>query len=325
MGRRLGIGVVALLVGGGGAWYSVQTPATSVAPATRLVIEITGGFAFVPTPSQHLLEVAYLNDVQLKEGGAPVCTVDQLGHEMQILRGIIVDVDHTTNQPAPESNKFDLDRAVVEFPALASANIPLTFNRDAWGTDPPTPTGPADPDNESHWHNLRYVPSILRAGQHALRKDWQEVVNGRLVLQGGDVRGTFPSDPAMKRAKFEFRENGTPRFTMSVIDKVIYTVDVPGTTIELLFGNNATQGYRRLEIAPQGNMVRLAVRGIHADDDGLTLGMTRELTDHCAFYSLLQKVPPSSTWLRPFYISNQLLANGDPQPSPGFYCNPDWF
>src|SRR5687768_7518404 len=328
MARRSGILVVAVLLVGGGTWYfAPAAPAASQPPTTRLVIEMTGGFAFVPTPKQNLLQVAYLNDVELRENGAPVCTVDQVGHRMRILRGQIKVVEHTKNQPAPATKEFDLDGAVVRFPALEKADMALAFDRHAWNTDPPSPGTPTNPDAEPDWHNLRFVPSILRNGQLAIRGDWKEVVNGWLELRGGRVTATFPSDPAMKKAQFEFRQNGTPQFTMSVTDKVVYTVNVPGTTIELRFGDKASEGYRRLVIAPQGNVVRLAVRGLHSTGAGMALGMTQELKDHCGFYSLIadDQRPPSSMWLRPFYISNQPLANGNPQPSPGFYCAPDWF
>jgi hypothetical protein len=170
MARRSGILVVAVLVFGGATWYfAPAAPAASQPPTTRLVIEMTGGFAFVPTPQQNLLEVAYLNDVDLRENGN------------------IKVVEHTKNRPAPATKEFDLDGAVVRFPALEKADKALTFDRHAWNTDPPTPGTPTNPDAEPDWHNLRFVPSILRNGQLAIRGDWKDVVNGWLELRGGRV------------------------------------------------------------------------------------------------------------------------------------------
>jgi hypothetical protein len=305
----------------------VALPACRPRPSTKLVIEITGGFAFVPSPANRMLEVAYLNDVEMKEpDGSVSCAVKQIGTELVVVRGDISEAE----PPAPENRIFDLDGWVVNFPALDQANLPFTGFRPRGMPNPlvPGPTG--------SWNNPQYVPAIKdHHDRRGIKQNWRELVNGRVVLKGGKIAGSAPSDPLMQQATFDFRLAGTSVGKAAVTDKMIYTVDVPGDKIELVFTNSKMESKRLVLTAPAPNKpVRLALRGLHATPAAGAHANDTELKDFCAFYSLLdgQQIPKAER-LRLFYQAPEILASATPQnydpykpqPSPGFYCSPDWF
>jgi hypothetical protein len=301
---------------------------------TRLVIELTGGFAYVPTPADNVLEVAYLNDVKLYEdlnndgdqtdAGELVCDVDQIGTEMMVVRGRIVSA---APMAAPANKKFDLNGAVISFPQLQSANIPLTFTRTGW---PPSPTKPANPANDAEWADLQHVPTLRQYHSAGIPPTWRNTVNGRLILKGGTVVAARPSDPQIEKAQFDFRTpGGQPKLQGAVTDKTIYTVDVPGTQIELTL-SGAANGYTNLILEPnvKGQAVKLTVKGLHAMGTAASLHGGDRLKDFCSFYSLVEPRPRFADWLVPHYVtgssapSNTYAAG---QPSPGFFCSGDGF
>ncbi len=111
------VAVVAAGIGLGAYYNDSVQPQT-----TKLEIEITGGFAYIPSPNDSTLHIAYLNNVQVKEdtdnnpGTADevVCNVPQVGTELMIVRGV-VDA-YQGSQPMPETRIFDLDKARLRFP-----------------------------------------------------------------------------------------------------------------------------------------------------------------------------------------------------------------
>ena len=304
----------------------------TLAPKTRLQIEITGGFAYVPpTPGDNHLNIAYLNDWVHNEDitgdGVPdeVCNVPQVGTELKLTRGDIVSWE-PSSKPLPPSREFDLDKAVVRFPAVEAANQALTIDRDPWTGPPP---GPGDPDNPDHWKNLKWVPGLkeYHAGT-TIHPDWPKMVNGRVELRGGEITATTPSNPVFKKAKFDFREGAVSKHKVSVTDKTIYGIELPTASlpdgnIELVL-TDAASGFTKLVIKPQGNKVEFTLRGLHAM--GGMLGDGEPLKDFCTFYQLLQPMPPATKFLVPYYIKATMPpGSGYGAPSPGFFCNGDWF
>ena len=334
-------------------WYvtkgtSPVGPTPKASGTTKLQITITGGFAYVaPTGTDNHLEIGYLEDWVLRkdvnnngvmEPTEPAifddlnnngvqdanepdkCNVNQMGTELVIDRGTIQGHEPSAT-PLPANRVFDLDKAVVKFPALETANIPLTIGRGtAW---PPTPDEPADPDNEGHWKDM--VPSLkaYHAGT-TINPNWRDMVNGRVVLPGGNIRATLPSNAIFKKAHFDFHANNAFKFKAAMTDKNIYTVDVPGSTIELQI-SNATSGLTKLVLQPQGNRVELILRGKH---DSTVPGDHEPLRDFCTFYQLMQPMPDPKDFLLPIFVAVPPLPTpppGSPKPSPGFFCSGDWF
>lgn len=329
------VGVIGLLLAIGLWWIKTHPPNPIPPPTaiTKLVIEVSGGFAYVPTPAQNKLEIAYFNDISLQEDSdndgdvdandAVVCDVDQIGTELMVLRGDIIDSDP---KPAPADRVFNLDAAVVEFPKLNGATSPVSFSRTPW---PANPIKPANPGVEGDWQDLQFVPSIKdhHPGK-TIMPTWRDekFVNGRVVLKGGKIVGTFPSDPMVQKTNIEFKLAGTSLGSVGLTDKTVYSVDVPDDKIEIVF-TGSKYGFRRVVIAPQGNQpVRLRLRGLHAMGSAATLANGDELKDFCSFYALLQPRPKSADWLRLHYIAPaSTMASNSGQPSPGFFCGGDWF
>lgn len=307
------IGVTAGCAGG----CKGTNPAQIATPmSTRLIIEITGGFAYVPDVPKRTLEVAYLNDVDMKDAnGKTICAVDQIGTQLTVLRGKIV------SSGAPPNRTFDLDGTVVTIPALDNLTTPLTYNR------PIGHPNPAKPTSTAQWTNLQYVPSLkdFHPGT-GIRPTWRSEVNGRVVLKGGNVVATVPTDPAIEKADFEFRQGTTPKGSFALTDKIIYTVDVPGTLVELQLTRALGATTLKIEPPAPGKPVRLKLHGMHGADGISSFVQGQEVLDFCGFYSLLEPRQPESQMVKMIY-------NGPPpgsfvpgaQPSPGYFCPGDGF
>jgi len=316
--------LVAVAAIGLGGYYT-----DSIQPqSTRLEIEINGGFAYIPSPNERTLFVAYLNDVLEKQDtdnlpGTPdevVCDVPQVGTELMVVRGV-VDA-YQGSQPMPESRIFNLDEAKVTFPRLGGAH-PAT-NRSPWKPVPPKTAGHSDPA----WKNLQYVPRIADHPGLTNRKiinGWKTdtKVNGFMALRGGTLEGMTPSDPVAEMAQFEFK-SGTLSTLVSTTDRTIYRVNVPDDNVDIRFTDSA-QGYKRLVLKPNapGEAVRLRLRGLHAMNTPPKDG--DELRDFCAFHSLLTPRVDAKDYVRIFYKAPPRPPSGAGMPSPGFYCSGDWF
>src|SRR6185436_18623232 len=135
---------------------------------------------------------------------------------------------------------------------------------------------------------------------------------------------TIPSSPIFKKSHFDFKANRVSQFKAAMTDKTIYTVDVPGTNIEIQLSGPAG-GFTKLVIQPQGNKVELTLTGLH--DMGSTIpGDGAPLKDFCTFYQLLQPRPAKAEFLVPHYIESRAGAGGaGALPSPGFFCPGEWF
>ncbi len=322
----IGISVVVGLA----AWYWWPR-----GPKTTVNIAFSGGFAYVsPSGSDNHLNVAYLKDWRHEEDtngdgvDEVVCDVKQMGTELKLIVGDIVDWEPKT-LALPLSREFSLDKATVRFPAIEAANQALTIDRDDW-TKPPA--GPVDPDKPEHWKNLKWVPSIKEFhAQTTIDPNWPTLVNGRVELRGGEITATTPSLPIFKKAKFDFKQGGVSKHNVSLTDNTIYeirvpTAGLPGGNLEIVL-TGATSGFTKLVIKPQGNRVELTVKGEH--DMTPIPGSGSPLKDFCTFYQLLQPRPPAKEWIVPHYIAATTVpgqnVTGPGNPSPGFFCAGDWF
>jgi hypothetical protein len=297
-------------------------------PSTKLEIDITGGFAFVPSKDKKMLQVAYLNSVD-----EPGCHVEQIGTQLVIVRADIL----PSNPPAREDRVYDLAGWDVSFPALDTTNDKVKGLRNNRMPSPhfPGPTG--------KWTKSEYVPGMQSHHKgSSVRADWDKFISGKMILKGGHITGSTPSDPLMKDAKFTFRIAGSADEQAAVTDKMVYTVYVPGEQVEMVLTKRPVEGQsgrpetKRLILkAPEtGKPVRLTLRGLHSMPMTGAYGSI-EMRDFCAFYSLVQgkdglPIPPGKR-LKIFYEGPRPAnANGmtpeehAAQPSPGFYCNGDW-
>jgi hypothetical protein len=299
-------------------WWMYR-PKPTVAPETErqaltsLEIEIDGGFAYVVTQPENRLEIAFLADTNVAG-----CKIDQLGTDLMILAGTLV-------EPAapPPGGKFDLEGAVVTFPGLEASHPALVAPR---APGRPNPNRPADPNNPSQWEPLQFVANITTEfPASSLNPAWRSMVNGRLVLPGGTLKGLQPSDVIVNNGLFEFRRSGKAVFQQAMTDKTHYSVEVPRDRIELLLAG-AKSGITRIIITPPSanEPVVLSLMGRHAQETPASLPIGSPVEDFCSYYQLLQPVPPQSEWLMPFYIGPPGGA-GPGAGNPGPFCPPSWF
>ena len=290
---------------------------------TKLEIEINGGFAYIPSPNDKTLNIAYLNSLQVKEGNQVVCDAPQVGTELMVVRGVVDDYQGT--EPMPETRIFNLDQAQLNFPKLESADIPLKTRRKAWQPNPVRPPTHADPA----WADLQYVPRIadhVGLTDRKIKPGWRNDlnVNGFMALKGGTLEGMTPSHPIAENAQFEFKVAGVSQGLVSGTDKTIYRVDVPDDKVEIVF-TRAKYGYKRLVLKPNSpnEPVRLRLRGLHAMNAPPNDG--DELKDFCAFHTLLEPPVDSSHYVKIYYKAPPRPPGGNAMPSPGFFCDGNMF
>jgi len=321
---------------GGGGWLAFGQPGTSpeivkaAQPSTALEIEFVGGFAFVQSSPR--VDVAYLNDVSIRlsetrplkpgETDRVVCSVHQLGAQLEIVRGNIVNSVQATG-PELLTKIFELTgKKNVTFPGLEAGNAPLNANH----TWPPTPPLPTPATDANQWLPLRFIPGLTKhhsmTGPHA---NWDTKVNGRIRLKGGTVTAGVPSTPLMQASHFNFKNpSGTQLFTGAMTDRAVYTASVTGNNIAIQFTPGGASQVIRLEIAPvvTGEAVKLRVRGKH---NGTGPPANGKLDDFCAFYTLFDDIPAHEEWVEPFLVQPAVPVPGGAQPSPGYFCPMDWF
>ena len=306
------VGIVVALV-----WWTTSqedSASRSQAGRTTLEIEFDGGFAFVAPPSDNHLEIGFPANPNL-----PYCNIEPLATHLVIVSGNLVEPS-----ALPAGGLFDLTGAVVQLPALESANLPLAANRPPGR---PNPNKPKNPDDVKEWESLQWIVNIT--GEHTattLNPSWRSLVNGRVVLRGGTLKGLQPSDVVVSSGMFEFRNSAGPVFQQAMTDKAHYSVDVPDAHVEMLL-EGAKSGLRKIVVAPigAGAPVVLKLMGSHQSTPA-ELPIGAPVDDFCVFYPLLQPVPNPGDWLKPVYIGKAVEA-GPPgaSPNPGPFCPPTFF
>ena len=298
--------------------YAFCRPSGPVSgPTTRLEFEAYGGFAYVPSPRDGTMEIAYLKDSTL-----PGCAVDQIGTDLMVIEGNIVD----PKEP-PANRMFDVGGAVVKFPDLDESNETLVAKRG------PRPVAPFQPGNTSDvtlWEDLQWVPSVSSEYPNSsLHPDWRNMVDGRVVLNRGRLVAAPPSDIVVQDALFEFKTpSGSKSFRQAITDTTRYVATVPRDRVVITL-NGTNLKYSRIEVTPiaQGRPVKLKLIGRHSHGSPSDIPLDTPINHFCAFYALLQPVPPVSEQLIPHFFGNPgvAAANRDGQPSPGALCPGDGF
>lgn len=285
-------------------------------PRTRMEVESHGGFAYIPDRPNNRLEIVYLADLKV-EG----CEVDQLGTELQVVDGNIVEV---LGGPNPADKKFSLNGAVVTFPDLESSALSLTAVR---GNRPNG--GPGNPNDATEWADLKWIAGIAPDFPMSSRNpNWRDlpVVDGRMVLKGGRMTATPPSDPVAQTGVFEFKDTASSRFTQALTDRTTYAVDVPSNRVVMQL-TGADSNITRIVVEPRlGRPVQMKLIGLHTANTGTSLALGAPISHYCAFYQLLDPIPASTEWLIPHFAGNPKVppANAAGQPSPGPYCPGQW-
>ena len=312
------------------AWYCRPKPPTST---IRLELESFGGFAYVHTPSEHKVEIAYLKDALVQEPDPAtnqprtVCEVDQLGVDLLVVSGVI------ESTPAPANRMFDLAGAVVTFPDLEAHATTLVVNR---GNRPTAaPFGPANPGNVADWADLKFVPGTIYAQSttdypaSSLNPNWRSLVDGRVVLTHGEITAINPSDVAVRDSIFEFKSNsGTQAaFKQAMTDRTVFRADVPADRIVIHLTGATETKVNPIIIRPvtPGRPVKLKLIGRHVHQTPPVLPVNAAVEHYCAFYQLLQPIPQAKDQLIPYLFSGPPAASAGGQPSPGALCPPDWF
>jgi len=279
---------------------------------TTVDMTILGGFTYVHSTANRTYEVAYLNQVK-KE----TCDVPRLHVTLKVING-------TITSPSPPPNKtFDLNGAVVTFSGsspsgTASGNGPGTLS----GSDQPT-----DPDDPTKWEDLKYVPNIFRKFPGSpIASNWRTlpVVNGRVVLTNGTLKGGKPTYPEAVRALWDFKKlnaSGAPDFTQAVTNETLYRTTLPGASLTITL--TRTTGTTAIVIASNSGHVELSLHGSHPGAPP-TLPAGAPDKDFCAFYEILQSPPAVADRLLPHFVPAAAPTGGTVSPLPGPLCGGDF-
>jgi hypothetical protein len=293
-------------------------------PTIALELESYGGFAYIHSPAENKLEIAYLKD------SGPECAepVDQLGTDLMVVSGSIVD------PPAWPGKLFEVTGAVVSFPDLEAGTADLKVDRG------PRPVGaPANPGDPTQWYDTKWVAGISSGSpesdypSHSLNPNWRSLVDGRVVLTRGKIQASHPSDYVMQHTTFEFRTPPSAtgvvekRFTQSITDSTLFTSDVPGDEVVISLSGQGPDTPNTIVVKPTApnRPVRLKLIGRHVHNMPASLPVGTPISHFCAFYALMQPVPTPAEQLIP-HVAQVAAVSGDRlgQPSPGSSCPGDW-
>jgi len=281
---------------------------------THVTMNLEGGFAYVKVPSVNEVDVSFLKDTHVMEGTTDVCTVHQLGVKLKVTGGTLI-------QPASEpANGFDVASSIVTIDNATSP--PLNANRGS-------PAGSSPPASDAEWADLKFVASVKdRYGSGTtLRTDWLSQVSGRLKLTRGTLKGVHPTDVFMKKGVWEFKGGaGAPApFTQAMTNATEYTVDVSGDQVALTLTDAGGSTSQIIVRADASHAVTLLVEGVHDDSSG-QIPVDAPIKDFCAFYQLLNPVPPSTAWLIPYWKGDPTVTDPTKKgnATPGGACPGDW-
>ena len=317
MTKRIVWWALAVLVGGLAGWLLGAKEAVTLAKTTALEFETRGGFAYVQTPPQNMVEVAYL-----KPTNVDGCTVPQPGTNLNIIRGVIVTVEPAS---IPSStNSFDVGGATITLPPGESTGGPISTKPG----HPPSPNHPSDSNSETDWADTRWIPYVSPDyPTSSLNPNWRTMVDGRLVLVGGRFTGASPSKVAARDLLWEFRDpDGDTPYQQSISDTGRYKAQIKGDSVTLTF-TGARTGLTRLVVRPQvaGDPVVLQLEGMHDMSSTQPIQVGGKIDHFCAFYQLMQPVPPVSKQYLPYLIGEIGATGSTGSGSPGYYCPGDSF
>lgn len=305
----IGAAASAAVAACGGSSGPTSSPGSAVPATTRVEMVVKGGFAYVYENQQ--LDIAYLNST------TGPCTVTQVGHRLRVTDGQI------TSPNPPATKEFDLQGTVVSFPAMKPDGSVTALGVGR----PNTPFHPVNPGSEPSWRDLKWVPYVRPNYSGSVNENWRTlpVVDGRMVLTDGKITGGQPGDLGATNGMYRFqRASDTLTFDQAITDRTLYSVQLPGSqvVINLTKGGTTTQ----VVIVPPGagQPVKLALVGLHDNSPA-----TPSIAHFCAFYELMDPVPPMSQRLIPTFINptTGLPCTGTTTcgPDPGAFCPGEWF
>ena len=213
--------------------------------------------------------------------------------------------------PVPDDRMFDLAGATVTFPDLEANAKTLVVNRGNRPTS--APFGPANPSDIAEWVDVKWVPGTTY-GQStsdyptsSLNPNWRDLVDGRVVLTHGEITATNPSDVAVKDS--DFRVQVQQRYESSLQagnDRPHLLQSRRARRIESSFISRRHQDQEsRSSLRPlsPGRAVKLKLIGRHVHQTPPVLPFNAAVEHYCAFYQLLQPVPPAKDQLIPHLFS----------------------
>jgi hypothetical protein len=310
---------IAMAACGGSGTKTDTTPTANVTAdgktaITALEMTIKGGFAYVYENEQ--LEIGFLNR-SAYACDSTVTATTTVGTVLRVTGGTI-----TSSNPPP-TKEFDLQGTVVTFPGMNANGIVTALGVGR----PNAPFKPATPSVEANWRDLKWVPYLRPNYPGSINANWRtlSVVDGRVVLTDGTIKGGKPSDIGATNGVYRFRRaSDSMTFDQAITDRTLYNGRLPGTQIVI----NLTKGSATTQVVvvppSAGQPVSLVLEGKH--DSGPAMAT---ITHLCGLYELFDPVPPVNQRLIPTLLSSvtglPCAVTGTGGCNPGAYCPGEWF
>jgi hypothetical protein len=295
---------------------AVAAACSDACPRTKVELTAHGGFAYINGPNG-TVNIAFLKNVE-----KPDCTVIQLGVELKVDDGRVID--------PPGVTSFDPVGSVMSFEGANTSGVTLI------GTGrPSSPFRPANPMNDDDWKDLKWTASTRETHtNNPVNPNWPSLVNGYVQLTQGLMQAGKPSDAAAVFGSWTFRSSPTasPAFEQAISDRTRYLVTLSGKQVVVKL-TGSSGAVKRIVIEPTDarRTVGLMLIGKHSPQTPATIKVGEPIHHFCAYYELLTNPVAKAEQLLPYFKGATLPPSSIPgvlpgaaNPSPGAFCPGDW-
>jgi hypothetical protein len=285
--------------------------------ATALSMTIQGGFAYINSPSDNKVSIAFMKSYSV-DTPTNVCKVEQKGVDLLVDDGDILEPANWNN-----STPFDPAGAVVTFAASYASN-----GDPRRPAGQPNPKDPMDGEADAQWRDSRFVPTVSTYFQgNPLNSNWPSLADGYLELTHGTLQGGKPTDVVVRHGDWQFKptQTATAIFNQAMTDIAIYNTIFFGDTLTINLPG-ARAGVTKIRVKPsQGRPIHLVLMGKHAQGTPDSINPNDPIDHFCVFYQLMDPIPPKSTWLIPYFAGVVGGVGPNANGTPGAYCPGDAF
>jgi len=284
-------------------------PAKAAATGAKLVVDISGAFAYVFNADHTRLVLASVKKPGASTPGATCAFVD---HAMGISAGSVKIVTTLQQMKAADGAIYHmLPEGDVSLRGVANTNPVLAGFKKTNDASVQTPANPGAID----WNDIVWMPLLGDAP-----KDWQTKTACRLTLDKGALKIIQPG-LTMYKGLWSFTpdlRSGFHRPNLPMIEATQFTADLDGDTLEVLVGSTVVA---TLTTTDPGMTIRIGT------PSHTTSNRTYNKGDRIEFYSMFSELVDATRACadRPVPVFEGLVGTGEPGGSDGEFCPPGHF
>jgi PKD repeat protein len=256
----------------------------------RLRLNFTGGLAYVANERDGVFE-------------AGTARTSAPAHHLWIEVNPGATVQSTTLTKAPGTNSYALNGEHVRVSAggLVQTGLPTLPGSTAVKTVP------------TDWNNLFFIPDLAVLAKAAtgttykLKESPAQLLTGRVIVAGGALKVTAPSERQVNEATWEFRSSAAPRHNLStgpITNSIVYEATVTRGPITLV---STTSGKPVMTIVPSADapQVSAEIRGRVVDPNlaGGEIAQGKPVPHFEHLYEVLSPAVASKDRAIPYLVS----------------------